>query len=69
MMKRNITGVPAFIIGDEVVVGLDKARIESLLDYKVIDYIECKKRLRIPKDKGIIIITCPECKTKFKTRT
>ncbi len=69
MMKRNIMGVPAFIIGDEVVVGLDKSKIESLLDYKVINCIECFKRLRIPKNKGNIMVTCPECKTKFKTKT
>lgn len=69
MIKRNIMGVPAFIIGDEVVVGLDKARIESLIDYKVVSCVSCSSKLRIPKDKGNILITCPKCKIKFKTRT
>lgn len=69
MARRNIMGVPAFIIGDETVVGLDKSKIESLLDYKIINCIKCKTRLRIPKDKGNIVITCPKCKMKFKTRT
>jgi glutaredoxin 3 len=29
--KRGLRGVPAFLIGDEVVVGLDKGKIEELL--------------------------------------
>ncbi|WP_432663137.1 hypothetical protein R9X47_21440 [Wukongibacter baidiensis] len=69
MMRRKIMGIPAFIIGNEVVVGLDTAKIESLLDYKVINCMECTTKLRIPKNKGTILITCPECKTKFKTKT
>lgn len=68
-MRRKIMGIPAFIIGREVVVGLDKAKIESLLDYRVINCMECQTKLRIPKNKGIILITCSECETKFKTKT
>lgn len=69
MIKRNIRGVPAFIIGDEVVVGLDTAKIDSLIDYKLINCNSCNTRLRIPKNKGSIVITCPKCNTKFKTTT
>lgn len=29
----------------------------------------CKIRLRVPKGKGAIIITCPKCKTKFEKKT
>lgn len=29
----------------------------------------CKRKLRLPKGKGKIIITCPICKTEFKQRT
>lgn len=29
----------------------------------------CKQRLRVPKGKGKITITCPKCKTKFDKRT
>ncbi len=68
-MRRKIMGIPAFIIGNDVVVGLNKAKIESLLDYKIIHCIECPTKLRIPKNKGTILITCPECKSKFKTTT
>lgn len=69
MIKRNIRGVPAFLIGDEVVVGLDKAKIEELIDYKIINCPSCPSRLRIPKKVGNLVITCPKCKTSFKTRT
>ncbi len=29
----------------------------------------CKKRLRVPRGRGNIEITCPHCKTKFKRNT
>ena len=63
--KRGFQGVPAFVIGDDVVVGLDKNKIESLIDYKVIECPDCKARLRVPKEKGKIKITCPKCSNSF----
>jgi ribosomal protein L37AE/L43A len=30
---------------------------------------DCKTKLRVPKHKGKIIITCPKCKTEFKRKT
>ena len=69
MMKRNIMGVPAFLIGDEVVVGLDISKIESLIDYKVVTCNSCPTKLRVPKNKGKIMVTCPKCNNKFKTTT
>lgn len=29
----------------------------------------CKQRLRVPKGRGTITITCPKCKTKFDKKT
>ncbi|MEF9966951.1 MAG: hypothetical protein RSC10_08225 [Longicatena sp.] len=29
----------------------------------------CKQRLRVPKGRGTLTITCPKCKTKFDKRT
>ena len=66
MIKRGIQGVPAFIIGDEVVVGLDTGKIERLINYKVLNCPKCNSRLRIPKGKGNLKITCPKCKFDFK---
>ena len=65
MMKRGIRGVPAFLIGDEMVEGLDRAKIETLMDYKVISCPSCSARLRVPKGKGKIKVNCPKCKTSF----
>jgi glutaredoxin len=69
LMRRGIRGVPAFIIGDEVVVGLDTNKIDSLVDYLVINCPKCPSRLRLPKGKGTITVTCPSCSHEFKTAT
>lgn len=69
MVKRGIQGVPAFIIGDEVVVGLDTAKIERLINYSVVSCPKCEARLRIPKGKGRIKISCPKCKHDFNMNT
>lgn len=66
MVKRGIRGVPAFLIGDEMVEGLDRAKIESLIDYNVINCPDCNTRLRVPKDKGKIKVKCPKCSTEFQ---
>jgi len=63
--RRNLQAVPAFLIGDEVVVGLDKKKIEKLLDYTVSNCENCNVRMRIPKNKGKIRVTCPNCSSKF----
>jgi glutaredoxin len=69
LMKRGIRGVPSFIIGNDTVVGLDTNKIESLIDYSVINCPNCPSRLRIPKNKGRIVVTCPSCTSEFKTTT
>lgn len=66
MAKRGVRGVPAFLIGDELVEGLDKAKIERLIDYSVISCPKCNTRLRVPKDKGKIKVTCPKCSEEFQ---
>ena len=69
LSKRGIQGVPAFLIGDDVVVGLDTAKIERLLDYNVVNCPKCDLRLRVPKGKGKIKVTCTKCKTDFQLDT
>ncbi len=66
MIKNKMRGVPAFMIGDETFVGLDIAKIESLVDYKVHNCPKCNQGLRVPKGKGNILVTCSKCEEKFK---
>lgn len=67
--RRGLQGVPAFVIGDQVVVGLDKGRIEALLDYIVVGCKGCSTKLRLPKNKGRIRVTCPSCGEKSEIST
>lgn len=67
--KLGLRGVPSFVIGDEVIEGLDTNMIESLMDYKVINCPSCDVRLRLPKNKGKIAVTCPKCEEKFEQDT
>lgn len=69
MIRRGIQGVPAFFIGDELVVGLDTAKIESLIHFKIIKCPACNTKLRVPRGKGNIKVTCPKCKEGFDLST
>lgn len=69
LMRRGIRGVPTFLIGEEAVVGLDTDKIERLIDYSVVNCPNCPARLRVPKGKGKITVTCPKCITDFKMNT
>lgn len=65
LIALGARGVPTFKIGNEVVVGLDTARIESLIDYTVESCPKCSKRVRVPKGKGKLQISCKECGEKY----
>lgn len=65
MVRRQARGVPSFLIGDDLVVGLDKARILQLVDHRTIECSQCHSRLRVPIDKGTIKVTCPKCQNSF----
>lgn len=69
MMARKMMGVPAFIIGEESIVGLDKAKIDMLLDYTVESCPHCRHRTRVPKGKGRVRITCKQCEGSFEITT
>lgn len=69
MMRRGFRGVPAFIIGDEAFTGLDYDRIERAIDYRVQPCPNCQHKIRIPKGKGKIRITCPHCSQQFIQQT
>ena len=46
-----------------------KNRIKQSRTHKFYKCPSCKKQLRVPRGKGKINITCPECKTKFEARS
>lgn len=68
-MKRGLRGVPAFLIGDEVVEGLDTEKIVKLMESKVVECPKCEAKLRVPRGKGKINITCPKCEFKHQIET
>ena len=69
MLRMGARGVPTFVIGEEVITGLDTARIEAALDYRVQKCLHCGQKTRLPKGKGKIRITCPGCGYKYETKT
>ncbi|MGX8796821.1 glutaredoxin family protein [Fusibacter sp. JL298sf-3] len=66
MRHRKLMGVPAFVIGEETVVGFDPAKIEAVLDYTVEACPNCSRRVRLPKGKGKVRITCKHCQEAFE---
>ena len=68
-MKRKVMGVPAFLIGEDMVVGLDTEKIEALLDFTIQSCPGCRIRMRVPKNKGALMVTCPKCRHKMKIST
>lgn len=66
MTGRKITGVPAFLIGNDAVVGLDKKRILELVDHRLVQCPNCNTSVRVPTKEGRINAKCPKCKTALK---
>jgi len=66
LIKRKITGVPTLLIGEDVVVGLDEAKVLQLVDHRLTECPNCHAKLRIPTNKEQINISCPKCKYKIK---
>lgn len=65
----KLTGVPAFLVGEQLVVGFDANRIESLLDYFIKPCPSCGKRYKFPKNKGKLRVTCKSCETQFEVES
>ena len=69
MARLGARGVPTFLIGDEVIIGFDKERILKSIGTKVIECPECRSKMRIPTDKGLILVTCKKCDKQFKVNS
>ena len=46
-----------------------KREFQDRKTHKYYNCPNCKQRLRVPKGRGTITITCPKCKAKFDKRT
>ena len=46
-----------------------KLYINQKRQYKIIKCPNCKQKLRLPRKKGKIVVTCKKCSTKFDSRT
>lgn len=69
LIGRNVKGVPAFLIGDDLVAGFDKDRILQLVDHRMVRCEKCAQKLRVPVKRGRIEVTCPKCSSKFLITT
>ena len=46
-----------------------RAAWTELRTYKHVKCASCKQRVRVPRGKGKLRVTCPRCKTKFEVRS
>jgi len=68
-MKYGMKGVPSFYIDGDIIVGFDQNALLKHIDFKIFTCKKCDTKMRIPKDKGTILLTCSGCQTKYKVRT
>lgn len=62
----KLTGVPAFLVGDELMVGFNPDQLLSKLDFTVEACPKCGKHYKVPKGKGKLKITCKACGAQFE---
>ena len=46
-----------------------KFKYTQYRNYKITKCPNCKQKLRLPRGKGNIVVTCKKCSTKFDFRT
>ena len=67
--RRNISGVPTFLIGKDFVTGFDPTKILKLVDHRVVECKKCSTKIRVPINKGTIKIQCTQCAYEFEVNT
>lgn len=69
MQNMGAKGVPVIIVDKEVIMGFDENRLKQLLGKLVIECPKCRTKMRLPRNKGILKVTCPNCKEVFKANS
>ena len=76
MFSRNVNKREqenkAYLRMKNKITGWFSKRVRRIKDHKTHRYFNCpscKKTLRVPKGKGKISITCPQCRTIFEKRS
>lgn len=65
----KMTGVPSFLVGEEVMVGFNPEKLMSMLDFTVEACPKCGKHYKVPKGKGKLRVTCKDCGAQFEKMT
>ncbi len=65
----KLTGVPAFLVGEELMVGFNAEKLMSMLDFTIEACPGCGKHYKVPKGKGKVRITCKACGNQFDKLT
>lgn len=69
LIRRNISGVPTFLIGKDFVTGFNPSKILKLVDHRVIECKKCSTKMRVPINKGILKFECTQCACGFSVDT
>jgi len=69
LQRRNIIGVPTFLIGKDYVTGFDPTKILKLVDHRIVECRKCSTKMRFPINKGAIKIKCTQCAHEFDVDT
>lgn len=69
LARRNVMGVPAFLVDDEIVIGFDRARLDQLISFEIVRCQSCSAKLRLPSGKGKLRVKCPQCSASFIAET
>lgn len=67
--ELGVQGVPVILYGSEKIIGFDRERLEILFGKMIVECPECRKKLRLPKNKGLLEVNCPECSKIFRVNT
>ena len=66
MRGMKAQGVPVIKVGDEIIMGFNRERLEALLGKKILTCPYCNMEMKVPRKAMTIKVTCPHCKSIFQ---